>query len=316
MSVVGSAGCRRGRRAAKAASSRSRSAVDEGDLARDALAVDGDRAARPEQPDAAVVQQHDVVGPGVGEHETGAGGVRVGGEERPRDGLRVGGELVVQRRPLEPARDLDRGGRQVEVDDGRLDAGRAPQDAAGGALLLGLVEQVELVQRPFPDRGQEGAGVRLREAARPAAGAAGRAGRGRRAATASMPGRRTLTATACPSSRARWTWASGVTATGASRSSASSTLRGALAPRLLQRLLDRLRAQRNGELLPARFAAATGSSRSGAGSASGATTPVAVRAAAARTSSLAAGRGRPRRACAARAGRRRSGRRRARTSAA
>ena len=42
-----------------------------------------------------------------------------------------------------------------------------------------------------------------------------------------MPGRRTLTATACPSSRARWTWASGVTATGASRSSASSTLRGA-----------------------------------------------------------------------------------------
>ena len=116
--------------------------------------------------------------------------------------------------------------RQLGVRRGHHDARDVAQRAAHRALLGGLVLEVELVERLLADPAEQHAGVERGERAARAAGAGRRAGRGRRGRRCRGPARRTLTATGAPPSTPRWTWASGVIATGASRSSASSTLPG------------------------------------------------------------------------------------------
>ena len=76
----------------------------QGEEAREARAIGGDRVAGAEEADAAVVEQHDVVGAGVDQHQPAARGGDVRREERPRDGGRVGRIVVGERRAVEPRR--------------------------------------------------------------------------------------------------------------------------------------------------------------------------------------------------------------------
>ena len=149
-------------------------------------------------------------------------------------------------RALDPVRHADLRGGELAVRRGHDDAVHAPERPAHGALLRGLVLEVELVERLLADLREQAAAVEPGYAAPSGGRSASSSARSART-PASSPGRRTLTATGAPSSSPRWTCASGVTAAG-DRGRARRARARAAAPRVAQRPLDPLGRQRDARL--------------------------------------------------------------------
>ena len=214
------------RRARRTAPERRRAARPAASSSAQPRAVAGHRAAGAEQADGPVVQQHDVVRARVDQHQPGARGGHVRRDERARDGAGSAGARWASVGPSSQARHATSAAASSACAAGTTTpsvrrSARPPRAAAR--------PRARSRARRAPARGSARRIGRRRagERRRRAAAGARRAGPGRRApsprARAAAPSPRPARRRASP----RWICASGVTATGASSSSSSSTLPGA-----------------------------------------------------------------------------------------